>query len=251
MTTSATAEGKLRVSHQKGELVPEGLIMDGLGRPSTNPADYYNKPYGSILPLGGAALGHKGFGLSVMIDVLCGILSGSGVVREDLPRGANGVWLHLLSIEQFLPQADYDRWMQTYVRHIKDCPRAEGCQEILLPGEIETRRQQQRGRRMASRSLRRRGGRSPSWRGSWGSTSLCTKSRSGVAAAVNRQRQRQRRSACSHSIAVGTKFCQQTYRRSTGGPAADCGGAWPVGESGASALLCGVRPPLRTLQSRQ
>ena len=169
MTTSATAEGKLRVSHQKGELVPEGLIMDGLGRPSTNPADYYNKPYGSILPLGGAALGHKGFGLSVMIDVLCGILSGSGVVREDLPRGANGVWLHLLSIEQFLPRADYDRWMQTYVRHIKDCPRAEGCQEILLPGEIETRRQQQRAR-MASRSLRRRGGRSPSWRGSWGST---------------------------------------------------------------------------------
>jgi uncharacterized oxidoreductase len=144
MTTSATAEGKLRVAHQKGESVPEGLIMDGHGNPSTNPADYYNKPYGSILPLGGAMLGHKGFGLSVMIDVVCGILSGSGIGRTDLPRGANGVWLYLLSIEQFLPRAEYDIWMQKYVAHIKECPRAPGVDEILLPGEIEVRRQRQR-----------------------------------------------------------------------------------------------------------
>lgn len=146
MTTSATAEGKLRVSHQKGESIPEGLIIDGHGRPSTNPGDYYSKPYGAILPLGGALMGHKGFGLSVMIDVLCGVLSGSGVAREDLPRGANGVWLHLLNVEQFLPRAEYDAWMQTYVGHIKNCPRLPGVEEILLPGEIEVRRRQQRER---------------------------------------------------------------------------------------------------------
>lgn len=146
MTTSATAEGKLRVSHQKGEMIPPGLIIDGRGQPSTNPADYYTKPYGSILPLGGAMLGHKGFGLSVMIDVVCGILSGSGIGRDDLPRGANGVWLHLLSIEQFIPRAEYDAWMEKYVVHIKDCPRAPGVEEILLPGEIEVRREQQRSR---------------------------------------------------------------------------------------------------------
>lgn len=146
MTTSATAEGKLRVSHQKGESVPEGLMIDGYGRPSTNPADFYNQPCGAILPLGGALMGHKGFGLSVMIDVVCGILSGSGIARNDLPRGANGVWLQLLSIEQFLPRQEYDQWMQTYVHHIKDCPRAAGVEEILLPGEIEVRRQRQRVR---------------------------------------------------------------------------------------------------------
>jgi hydroxycarboxylate dehydrogenase B len=139
MTTSATAEGKLRVAHQKGELVPEGVMIDGLGRASTNPADYYNKPYGAILPLGGG-MGHKGFGLAVMIDVLCGILSGSGVARDDLPRGSNGIWLHVLDVERFLPRAEYDRWMTTYVKHLKDCRRQEGCEEILLPGEIELRR---------------------------------------------------------------------------------------------------------------
>lgn len=144
MTTSATAEGKLRVAHQKGEQVPEGMMIDGHGRPSTNPGDYYTKPYGAILPLGGASLGHKGFGLSVMIDVVCGILSNSGIAREDLPRGANGVWLYLLSIESFLPRSEYDAWMEKYVAYIKGCPRLPGVQEILMPGEIEVRRQQQR-----------------------------------------------------------------------------------------------------------
>lgn len=143
MTTSATAEGKLRVSHQKGELVGEGLMIDGLGRPSTNPADYYSKPYGAILPLGGA-MGHKGFGMAVMIDILCGIVSGAGVARHDLPRGSNGVWLHVLDIERFLPRQEYDRWMTSYVAHLKDCRRQEGCVEILLPGEIELRRRTQR-----------------------------------------------------------------------------------------------------------
>jgi len=144
MTTSATAEGKLRVSKQKGEMVSEGLVIDGFGKPSCDPNAYYNTPLGSILPLGGALMGHKGFGLSVMVDVLCGILSGSGVCRTDLPRGANGVWLHLLQIERFIPRANYDACMQTYLKSIKECPRLPGVDEILMPGEIEQRRRAQR-----------------------------------------------------------------------------------------------------------
>ena len=144
MTTSATAEGKLRVSKQKGEMVCEGLIIDGHGNPSCDPNAYYDKPFGSILPLGGAMMGHKGFGLSVMVDVLCGILSGSGVCRTDLPRGANGVWLQLIEIERFLPRDEYDRWMATYVESIKTCPRLPGVDEIYLPGEIELRRRDER-----------------------------------------------------------------------------------------------------------
>lgn len=144
MTTSATAEGKLRVAKQKGEMIPEGLIIDGQGIPSCDPNSYYNKPYGSILPLGGASMGHKGFGLSVMIDVLCGILSNSGVCRTDLPRGANGVWMQFYEIERFLPRADYDRWMDCYMESIKGCPRLPGVNEIYLPGEIEKRTKETR-----------------------------------------------------------------------------------------------------------
>ncbi|HWL08952.1 MAG TPA: Ldh family oxidoreductase [Planctomicrobium sp.] len=144
MTTSATAEGKLRVSKQKGEMIQEGLIIDGHGKPSCDPNAYYDKPFGSILPLGGALMGHKGFGLSVMIDVLCGILSNSGVCRTDLPRGANGVWIQLLEVERFLPREDYDRWMSCYIESIKGCPRLPGVNEILLPGEVERRNKETR-----------------------------------------------------------------------------------------------------------
>ncbi len=144
MTTSATAEGKLRVSKQKGEMVGEGLIIDGYGHPSCDPNAYYNKPFGSILPLGGTSMGHKGFGLSVMIDVLCGILSNSGVCRTDLPRGANGVWMQFFEVERFLPRADYDRWMGTYLESIKGCPRLPGVNEIYMPGEIERRTRERR-----------------------------------------------------------------------------------------------------------
>jgi len=144
MTTSATAEGKLRVAHQKGESIPEGLIIDGHGNPSTNPADYYNKPHGAILPLGGPLLGHKGHGLSVMLDLFCGVLSGSGVARDDLPRGANGIWMHLMNVESFLPRTEYDQWIERYVDHIKSARRLPGVEEILLPGEVEQRRYVQR-----------------------------------------------------------------------------------------------------------
>lgn len=144
MTTSATAEGKLRVAYQKGESVAEGLIIDGHGRPSTNPADFYDPPVGAILPLGGPLLGHKGYGLSVMIDVFCGVLSGSGVAREDLPRGANGVWLLLIDIPRLLPRDEYDEWIARYVAHLRSSRLAPGCAEILLPGEIEQRRAAER-----------------------------------------------------------------------------------------------------------
>ncbi|MBL4885396.1 MAG: Ldh family oxidoreductase [Planctomycetaceae bacterium] len=136
MTTSATAEGKLRVAHQSGKKVPEGWMIDGYGNPSTDPADYYNEPGGCILPLGGP-LAHKGYGLSTMIDIFCGILSGSGVGRTDLPRGANGVWMQLLDIEQITGNDEYDRWIGPYEEHIKSAKKCPGVDEILFPGEME------------------------------------------------------------------------------------------------------------------
>jgi uncharacterized oxidoreductase len=140
MTSSATAEGKVRVALQKGDTLPEGWIIDAEGNPSTNPADLYGPPEGAILPLGGA-MGFKGFGLSVMIDVFGGILSGSGVCRDDLPRGANGVWMYFLDVEKFIAPSEYDALMEKYVAHIKSSRRAPGVDEILMAGEIELRRQ--------------------------------------------------------------------------------------------------------------
>ncbi len=143
MTTSITAEGKVRVALQKGERLPEGWIIDADGNPSTNPADLYGPPEGAILPLGGA-MGFKGFGLSVMIDVFAGILSGSGICRNDLPRGANGVWMSFIDVAQFLPFDHYKALLSTYVTSLKSSRRLPGVEEILLPGETEQRRRAER-----------------------------------------------------------------------------------------------------------
>lgn len=143
MTTSATAEGKLRVAHQSGDSIPEGWLIDSEGRPTTNPGDYYADPGGCIVSLGGP-LAHKGFGLSVMVDLFAGVLSGSGVARTDLPRGANGVWINVVDISQLLPAAEYDEWLVTYRAHIKSAKRLAGVEEILFPGEIESRRRLER-----------------------------------------------------------------------------------------------------------
>ena len=140
MTSSATAEGKVRVALQKGDTLPDGWIIDSEGNPSNNPADLYGPPEGAILPLGGP-MGFKGFGLSVMIDVFGGILSGSGVCRTDLPRGANGVWMYFVDVSQFQNDENYNTLLETYVAHIKSSRKTPGTDEILMPGEIELRRQ--------------------------------------------------------------------------------------------------------------
>lgn len=145
MTTSATAEGKLRVAHQSGQSIPEGWLIDANGNPTTNPGDYYADPGGCIVSLGGP-LAHKGFGMSVMVDLFAGVLSGSGIGRTDLPRGANGVWMTLIDASQLLPKDEYDQWLTNYHEHIKSAQRIDGVDEILFPGEMETQRRATRER---------------------------------------------------------------------------------------------------------
>ena len=77
MATSTVALGKLQLALQRGEKVPEGWFIDASGKFSRNPADYFS-PRGALLPLGDKIAGHKGFGLSLVVDILSGALSGAG-----------------------------------------------------------------------------------------------------------------------------------------------------------------------------
>ena len=69
---SMWAEGKVRVAQRLGKSVPNDTILDSDGNPSNDPNDFYDG--GCLLPLGG----HKGYGLSLICDVLAGMLTGSG-----------------------------------------------------------------------------------------------------------------------------------------------------------------------------
>lgn len=131
--TSGVAEGKLRVARAKGESVPLGLVIDKDGRPSTEPSAFYDG--GALLPFGG----HKGFGLSVMCELIGGVLSGMGPsCLPDFGHG-NGTLLMALKIDTFVPADRFAAQVDGFSTRIRAAPTAPGAGGILLPGEPESR----------------------------------------------------------------------------------------------------------------
>lgn len=131
--TSAVAHGKLQVAADKGELVPAGWIIDKAGQPTRNPHDQFDD--GAILPFGG----HKGYALSVMIELLGGGLSGAGFPLLPGYRWDQGTVLIAIDIAAFQPVAEFTAQAADFVERLKATPRAAGVDEILLPGELEWR----------------------------------------------------------------------------------------------------------------
>jgi uncharacterized oxidoreductase len=137
--TSVCAEGKVRVCFNKGQPVPEGWLLDEKGKPTTDPSVLYKDPRGSILPLGGPQA-YKGFGIGLLLDMFAGGLSGAPCSRPGAPNlVANAVLFVLLDIDQFAGGTHFLNEVNTLAESIRTCPRAEGVQEIMLPGDPERR----------------------------------------------------------------------------------------------------------------
>jgi uncharacterized oxidoreductase len=135
ITTSVVAEGKVRLARNSGKPIPEGWVLDRDGRPSTQPADLYEG--GTLLPLGGRE-GHKGYGLSVICDLLGGMLTGAGAGFLTTTVG-NGIYLHVTDPEAFDTSSAFLDRVDEYVHYLKSSARKPGVDEILLPGEPELR----------------------------------------------------------------------------------------------------------------
>jgi len=131
--TSVVAEGKLRVAADKDEEIPLGWLLDKEGRPTRNPRDKRNG--GALLPFGG----HKGYALSVMIQLLGGGLNDIGFPLQSDYEEDQGAVLMAIRIEAFQPLATFERMVRDFVAHLKRIPRAPDCEEVLLPGEPEWR----------------------------------------------------------------------------------------------------------------
>jgi uncharacterized oxidoreductase len=145
ITTSVVAEGKVRLKKNAGQPVPEGWLLDPLGRPTTDPDVLYSEPRGSILPFGGP-VAHKGYALGVMVDLLSGALSGAGCSHSSTCRLGNAIYFHVIDIEKFLPREEFLEQVAVLQRHLKDSPPAPGFEEVLLPGEPELRAEERRRR---------------------------------------------------------------------------------------------------------
>ena len=135
IATSVVAEGKIQVARNRGEALEPGLVMDGAGRPTTDPEAFYATPPGAIFPFGG----HKGSGLSVFCEILAGSLAGGGSSHPFNPTAARLVnnMLTIAFDPGAFPDADFAADAERLAAWITGSPPSEVGGRVLLPGEIE------------------------------------------------------------------------------------------------------------------
>ena len=144
MASSVVARGKIILAAQRGESIPVGWAIDTDGEATTSAASALD---GSLLPFGGP----KGSAIALLIDVATGVLTGGvfGPHVGDLYRNMEypqrvGHMMGAIEISWFSDVAEFKNRIDRMIRELKSVPPAKGVSEVLLPGEIERRIQQQR-----------------------------------------------------------------------------------------------------------
>ena len=141
MSTSMIAEGKIRVLLHQGQPVPPGAVIDADGQPTTDPAAFYGPPHGAILPFGGE-LGYKGFGLSLLVEIMGGILGGFPSTSEG--HHINGFSVLALDPDKFCGRARFQELMDDLSGYITSTPPARPGGEVIMPGTLDFRNRARR-----------------------------------------------------------------------------------------------------------
>lgn len=142
--TSTVAANKIRVASERESSTGEGWMLDESGQPTTDPADFSERP-GMILPLGGDQ-GHKGYGLAVMVDLLSGILAGAGTAIVSSDRLNNGTFFITLDPGAFVASEAYAQQVAALADYLRETPTAPGAPKVMVPGDFESEHRRARER---------------------------------------------------------------------------------------------------------
>ncbi len=142
--TTAVAAGKIRVARAKGASLPPGSILDRDGQHTTNPEDFYHG--GVMLPFGG----HKGYALSMVVELLGRVLTGADSYAEGGRGGAvygqSGTFVLAIDPTLFRDRGSYEQAVTETCDRVRAVPPAPGFDEVLVPGDPEARSRIQRQR---------------------------------------------------------------------------------------------------------
>ena len=144
ISTSAVANGKVKVARLAGRACPPGWIQDAAGNPASDPAVMLTDPPGTLLPLGGDQA-YKGFGLGLVLDVLVGGLSGG--LCPPAAAGAplcNNVLLVVWNPELFAGLPHFSGEADKLLTAVRETPRKPGVERIQLPSDRGAELLQQR-----------------------------------------------------------------------------------------------------------
>jgi LDH2 family malate/lactate/ureidoglycolate dehydrogenase len=134
---TTAGKGMMRWHEREGRPMPLDWALTPEGEETTDPS----------AAMAGALLGigqYKGYGLSLMTDVMTGVLSGGGFGLEpyrDPARQNVSYSLTAIDIEWFMPLAQFRERMRAFTETIKSSRLRPGFTEVLVPGELEHRRE--------------------------------------------------------------------------------------------------------------
>ena len=143
IATSNVARGNILNAAKENRPIPDGWAIDKHGNPTNDPQLALQ---GSVLPFGG----HKGSGIAIVIDAMCGILSGAAFGRhiskltgDTQGTGANiGHFFMAIDIAALQDVAQFKVRMDQMIDELKAAEKSAGVSEILAPGELEARKSQ-------------------------------------------------------------------------------------------------------------
>ncbi len=144
MATTVAAYGKVKVKAQRGEMMPEGWMIDRQGNPLLDPK---RSSEGLLLPIGG----YKGYGLALMLGLLAGTLNGAAMGRDVVDFNADdtsvtntGQAILAIDIAAFGDPAQFRRNVDNLVRDLRDSERLPGTDRIWMPGEQSALKRRER-----------------------------------------------------------------------------------------------------------
>ena len=139
MATTVAAYGKVKTKAQRGEMMPEGWMIDRNGQPLLDPA---RSEDGFLLPLGGMQAGYKGFGLALMIGLLAGSLNGAAMGSEviDFNKDSSSVTntgqaIVAIDLAAFGDPDAFRPRVDKLVRELRASARMPGVDHIRMPGD--------------------------------------------------------------------------------------------------------------------
>ncbi|HYN14084.1 MAG TPA: Ldh family oxidoreductase, partial [Burkholderiales bacterium] len=136
MATSAVAQGKLRVAHNKRAKIPQGWLIDDQGNPTDDPR------WGVLAPLGAMTCfgGHKGYGLAVACELLGGALTGGGVTDHDNKtqrRVLNGMISIVIDPARLGTEQAFRKDAKSFLAWLRASRPAPGHDRVRIAGEPE------------------------------------------------------------------------------------------------------------------
>ncbi|MCC3303767.1 malate/lactate/ureidoglycolate dehydrogenase [Sneathiella sp. HT1-7] len=141
--TSKVALGKIRVAHNSGKKLEEGLLIDKDGNATTDPGVMFSDEVGSLLPLAE----HKGYGLALMCELLTGAIGGGGTIQPKNVRDTRIInnMLSIIIDPTRLTDTDYiASEMKAMCDYVRDSPPRAGYDNVIVPGDPEREQREQR-----------------------------------------------------------------------------------------------------------